>query len=112
VLPSQHPLVHHKLATLRDRRTDPAEFRRCVRTLAGLIAHEALADLPTQAVEVETPLGPCPARRLADAVMIVPILRAGIGMAEGILELIPEAEVWLIGLFRDEATLMPSEYYN
>jgi uracil phosphoribosyltransferase len=77
-----------------------------------LLAYEATADLPTRAVEVRTPLGPCPSRVLADAVAIVPILRAGLGMADGVLDLIPEAEVWHVGLYRDEATLRPVEYYN
>jgi uracil phosphoribosyltransferase len=71
-----------------------------------------MADLPTTASEVTTPLGTAPTRTLSDVVGIVPILRAGLGMADGILELIPESEVWHIGLFRDEASLRPTEYYN
>ncbi len=94
VIVSSHPIVQHKLAELRDVRTGPAEFRRLVRTLAVLLAQEATADLPTMASEVTTPLGSAPARMLADIVGIVPILRAGLGMAEGIIELLPEAEVW------------------
>ncbi len=109
---STHPLVHGKLATLRDTRTGPAEFRRLVRLLAILLAQEATADLATEEVRVTTPLGPAPGRVLADSLAIVPILRAGLGMAEGILELIPEAEVWHLGLFRDEHTLRPVAYYN
>ena len=109
---STHPLVHGKLATLRDTRTGPAEFRRLVRSLAILLAQEATADLATAEVEVTTPLGSATGRVLADALAIVPILRAGLGMAEGILELIPEAEVWHLGLFRDEHTLRPVAYYN
>jgi uracil phosphoribosyltransferase len=112
VFPSRHPLVAHKLAHLRDARTGPTEFRQLVRALALLIAHEATADLPTRGQEVQTPLGPCPSAVLEDRIMIVPILRAGLGMAEGVLELIPEAQVWHIGLFRDEQTLAPTEYYN
>ncbi len=104
--------MQHKLARLRDVRTPPAEFRQLVRTLAVLLAHEATADLSTMPGEVSTPLGRCATRNLADVIGIVPILRAGLGMAEGILELIPDAEVWHIGLFRDEATLRPTEYYN
>jgi uracil phosphoribosyltransferase len=77
-----------------------------------MIAVEATADLPTRDGQVFTPLGPARTRVLADIVGIVPVLRAGLGMAEGILELIPEAEVWHIGLFRDETTLRPTEYYN
>ena len=112
VYPSSHPLVLHKLAALRDHRTGPAEFRRLVRALSLLIGQEATADLPTRPVEVHTPLGPCPGRELVEPVMLVPILRAGLGMTEGLLELIPEAQVWHIGLFRDEHTLNPVEYYN
>lgn len=77
-----------------------------------LLAHEATADLPMRAVDVTTPLGPAQGRVLADRIAIVPILRAGLGMAEAFLDLIPEAEVWHIGLFRDEHTLKPKEYYN
>ena len=109
---SAHPVVHHMIGALRDVRTGPPEFRHLVRTLAVLIATEATADLPTRDVTVQSPLGPAPACVLTDKVGIVPVLRAGLGMAEGILELIPDAEVWHIGLFRDEATLRPTEYYN
>jgi len=109
---SSHPIIHHKLAELRDIRTGPAEFRRLVKTLGVLIAQEATADLPTIGTDVTTPLGYAAGRKLADTVGIVPILRAGLGMAEGILDLLPEAEVWHLGLFRDEATLLPTEYYN
>jgi uracil phosphoribosyltransferase len=112
VFVSRHPIVQHKLGRLRDVRTPPAEFRQLVRGLAMLLAQEATADLHTLDAEVATPLGQAPAKTLADVVGIVPILRAGLGMAEGVLELMPEAEVWHIGLFRDEATLRPTEYYN
>jgi uracil phosphoribosyltransferase len=112
LLISKHPVVQHHIAALRDARTTPAEFRRIVRMLAVLLAQEATADLPTIAREVATPLGRAPARVLEDVVGIVPILRAGLGMADGVIELLPEAEVWHIGLYRDEATLRPREYYN
>jgi uracil phosphoribosyltransferase len=112
VFVSSHPIVRHHIAALRDVRTPTAEFRRLVRTLAVLLAHEATADLATVECEVTTPLGLAPARVLADVIGIVPILRAGLGMAEGTIELLPEAEVWHIGLFRDESTLLPREYYN
>lgn len=112
VYASQHPLVAHKLATLRDKDTPPATFRRLVREIASLLAYEALTDLATTRVDVPTPLGPCPSRRVAETMAIVPILRAGLGMADGLLDLVPEAEVWHIGLYRDEATLQPMEYYN
>jgi uracil phosphoribosyltransferase len=109
---SAHPLVGHKLAALRDRDTRPPQFRHLVRTLSLLLAHEATADLATREQRVLTPLGSATVRVLADVVGIVPVLRAGLGMAEGILELIPEAEVWHIGLYRDETTLRPTEYYS
>lgn len=112
VVVSTHPIVQHKLSRLRDVRTRPAEFRHLVRSLATLLAQEATADLETVSGEVTTPLGRAASRTIADVVGIVPILRAGLGMAEGLLDLLPEAEVWHIGLFRDEATLRPTEYYN
>lgn len=112
VFPSTHPVIHSKIAALRDTRTRPPEFRQLVRSLATLLGHEATADLPTKPIDVATPLGLTSARVLADIVGIVPILRAGLGMADGVLDLIPEAEVWHIGLFRDETTLRPTEYYN
>ena len=109
---SNHPLVAHHVCTLRDPATKPSEFRRVVRQLTRLVAVEATASLPTQAVGVPTPLGEADGRRLTDRIAIVPILRAGLGMADGLLELIPDAEVWHVGLYRDEATLQPREYYN
>jgi uracil phosphoribosyltransferase len=112
VFVSAHPIVQHMISELRDIRTPPPRFRQLVRSLAVLLAQEATADLRTVAGAVTTPLGPAATRVLADVVGIVPILRAGLGMAEGILELIPDAEVWHIGLFRDEETLRPTEYYN
>jgi len=112
VVVSSHPIVQHNLAALRDIRTAPADFRRAVKTLAMLLAHEATVDLPVVDGQVTTPLGPARTRVLVDVVGIVPILRAGLGMAEGLMELLPQAEVWHIGLFRDEATLRPQEYYN
>lgn len=110
--PSSHPLISNKIAALRDSATRPPEFRRLVRELSLLLAYEATADLPTRPNAVLTPLGPCAGRVLVDSVAIVPILRAGLGMAEGLLEVLPESEVWHIGLYRDEATLQPTEYYN
>ena len=112
VFPCTHPLILEKLARLRSTETRPPEFRRLVRTLAGLVAFEAAADLPTKDVTVTTPLGTAPGRAIADPVLIVPILRAGLGMADGVLDLIPDAEVWHIGLKRDEKTLLPDEYYR
>jgi uracil phosphoribosyltransferase len=112
VFPSTHPVVQTKLAALRSATTGAAEFRALVRSLAMLLAQEATADLPVHPVEVTTPLGTATGSVLADTVGIVPILRAGLGMAEGVLDLLPQAEVWHIGLFRDEQTLRPTEYYN
>lgn len=112
VFPSAHPLVHAKLALLRDAATRPAEFRGLIRSLAQALAIEATADLPTRPITVQTPLAATPGLTFADKIGIVPILRAGLGMADGILDLIPDSEVRHIGLFRDEHTLKPCEYYN
>ncbi len=112
IFPSKHPVVLTKLAALRSTVTRPVEFRALVRSLAILLAQEATADLSLEPLEVTTPLGKTPGHALADTIGIVPILRAGLGMADGLLELLPEAQVWHIGLFRDEHTLRPTEYYN
>jgi uracil phosphoribosyltransferase len=109
---STHPLVAHHLVTLRDPATRPPEFRRTVLQLTRLLAYEATATLPTQPLTVPTPLAEAAGRRVTDTIAIVPVLRAGLGMAEGLLEMIPDAEVWHVGLFRDETTLQPREYYN
>ncbi len=109
---STHPLVAHHVCMLRDPATRSPEFRRVVRQLTRLVGVEATAALPTHDVRVPTPLGEASGQRLADRIAIVPILRAGLGMADGLLELIPDAEVWHVGLYRDEATLEPKEYYN
>ncbi|WZO96919.1 uracil phosphoribosyltransferase [Isosphaeraceae bacterium EP7] len=112
VFTSSHPLVKSKLARLRATSTQAAEFRSLVRSLATLLASEATVDLRTREVDVQTPLGRAHGHVLADTIGIVPILRAGLGMADGVLELIPDAEVWHLGLYRDEATLQPTEYYS
>jgi len=112
VFPSSHPLILGNLAAIRDRATPPAEFRRLVRVTAVLLAYEAMADAATVEAEVETPLAPAKCRVLAGPVAIVPVLRAGLGMADGVLEVIPTAQVWHIGLRRDEHTLQPEEYYT
>ncbi|MEI7782627.1 MAG: uracil phosphoribosyltransferase [Planctomycetota bacterium] len=109
---STHPLVAHHVIALRDPATRPPEFRRVVAQLTRLLAVEATTGVATIDVRVPTPLGEARGRRIAERIAIVPILRAGLGMAEGLLELIPDAEVWHIGLSRDEATLRPQEYYN
>jgi len=109
---SKHPLVAHKLSRLRDKNTEPKKFRELVREIAGLLAYEATANLQTNEIEIETPLQKMKARQLQEKIGLVPILRAGLGMVEGIWELMPSAEVWHIGLYRDEKTLQPVEYYN
>lgn len=112
VYASTHPLVAHKLTRLREKNTEPKKFRELVREIAGLMAYEATSDLATAPLSVETPLAPVKGLQLAEKIGLVPILRAGLGMVEGIWELMPQAEVWHIGLYRDEQTLKPVEYYN
>ena len=109
---SPHPLVREKLTRLRDAGTPPQEFRRLVNEIATLVLYEATADLALEERQVKTPLAPWTGAKLREQVGLVPVLRAGIGMVEAALALIPEAQVWHIGLFRDERTLRPIEYYN
>jgi uracil phosphoribosyltransferase len=105
-------LVQHKMALLRDQSTDPKKFRELLREIAALIAYEATGDLATEEVTVMTPLGQAGGRRLRERIGLVPILRAGLGMVEGVWNLLPGAEVWHIGLRRDQRTLEPVEYYR
>ena len=112
VFPSRHPLVAHKLSLLRDRQTDPKMFRELVRELSWLLGYEAMADLGTRPFPIETPLEPMEGVQLEPRIGLIPVLRAGLGMVEAMLELLPTAEVWHIGLYRDERTLKPVEYYN
>lgn len=109
---SRHPAVLHKLALLRDERTEPKKFRELVREISWLIGYEALADAHIQPLRVRTPLEEIEGAELADRIGLVPILRAGLGMVDAMLELMPTAQVWHLGLFRDERTLRPVEYYN
>jgi len=109
---STHPLVREKLTRLRDERTPPKQFRELVGEIATLLLYEATADLPLEDARVRTPLADAKGARLAEPIGLVPVLRAGIGMVEAALELMPDAQVWHIGLFRDERTLRPIEYYN
>ncbi len=109
---SPHPLVAHKLAKLRDIQTEPKKFRELVREIAVLLAYEATADLITDDVQVTTPLALAPGKALKEKIGLVPILRAGLGMVEGVWDLMPGAEVWHIGIYRDENTLKPVQYYN
>jgi uracil phosphoribosyltransferase len=112
VFASTHPLVAHKLSRLRDKSTDPKRFRELVREISALLAYEATADLQTIPRDVETPLAKMTGMDLKEKIGLVPILRAGLGMVEGTWELMPSSEVWHIGLYRDERTLKPVEYYN
>ena len=109
---SQHPLVREKVTRLRDERTNPRDFRALVGEIATLLLYEATADLPMEETHVKTPLASAKGVKLAEPVGLIPVLRAGIGMVEAALELMPDAQVWHIGLFRDERTLRPIEYYN
>ena len=112
VFPSPHPLVSAKLTILRDVATEPKKFRELVREMAAMLAYEATLDLATRPVEVQTPLAMAGGWALLERVGLVPILRSGLGMVEGAWELMPSAEVWHIGLYRDERTLKPVAYYN
>lgn len=108
----QHPLIDCHLTRLRDARTPSDEFRHLIRRLATLLAYEATQDLRVEATKVSTPLTEADGCRLGERVGIVPILRAGLGMVDPVLDLIPTAEVWHLGLYRDEATAQPVEYYS
>ena len=109
---SQHPAVLHKLAILRNEKTEPKKFREVVRELSWLLGYEALADARVRPLEVRTPLETMSGHQLGERIGLIPILRAGLGMVDAMLELMPTAEVWHLGLFRDERTLQPVEYYN
>ena len=109
---STHPLVLHKLTILRDKNTEPRKFRELVSEIAALLTYEATADLAVEPREVETPMGKAKGSVAKDNVGLVPILRAGLGMVDGVWDLIPDAQVWHIGLYRDEETLQPVQYYN
>ena len=109
---SQHPLIKHKMTRLRDKNTDPKKFRELIREIAGLLTYEVTNDLQVKPQEVKTPLAQAQGFELHEKIGLIPILRAGLGMVEGVWELMPTAEVWHIGLYRDEKTLKPVEYYN
>lgn len=112
VFESQHPLVKHKLTLMRDKNTKPKKFRQLIREISLLLCYEATADLNTTPLTVESPLGTAEGVEMLDKVGLIPVLRAGLGMVEGIWEMMPGAEVWHIGLYRDERTLKPVSYYN
>jgi uracil phosphoribosyltransferase len=107
-----HPLVRHHLTRLRDKTASPAGFRASLRRVSTLLAYEATRDLAVEEMIVETPLTTMTGAALRPTIGLVPILRAGLGMVDSILELIPNAEVWHMGLYRDEATALPVEYYS
>ncbi len=107
-----HPLVHDALMELRDVRTAPPEFRRAANRISVLLAAEALQDVPATAAVVTTPIGPAEGRVVKIDVVVVPVLRAGLGMLDAVLELLPAARVGHIGLQRDEATAIASQYYT
>jgi len=106
----EHPLIQHKLTWMRDESTSYRPFRALISQIAGLMVFEATRDLPTTEVEVQTPVEKTTGLRLAGTVTVVPVLRAGLGMAEGILEVMPEARVGHLGMARDETTLEPTVY--
>ena len=106
-----HPLITHKLTLMRDKNTNTRDFREYLNEIAELMAYEVCRDLPTTPISIETPIGPCTGYQLAKEIVIVPILRAGIGLLDGIRRLVPTAKVGFIGLYRDEDTLEPHEYF-
>ena len=112
VIEVSHPLIENHLARLRDKSTGPAEFRLLIQRLAVLLAYEATKDLELAPVEVETPLASKTCNVLKHRIGLIPILRAGLGMVDPILNLLPRAEVWHLGLYRDERTARPVEYYK
>lgn len=107
-----HPVVQERLTEARDRQTPTPQFRRLVGQIARFMAFEITRDYPTRPRQVTTPIGPCEGSELARGITLVPVLRAGLGMTEGVLELMPSARVGYIGLYRDEKTLRPVEYYR
>lgn len=109
---SNHPLVAHKLARIRNKQTDPKKFRELIREISALLTYEATQDLAMNPIRVQTPLEETHGSVLGEKIGLVPILRAGLGMVEGVWELMPSAEVWHIGLYRDEKSFRPVEYYN
>jgi uracil phosphoribosyltransferase len=112
VFPSAHPLMETKVTLMRDVKTEPKKFRELVREVTVMLAYEATQDLAIRPVDVQTPLAITQGMDLMERIGLVPILRSGLGMVEGVWELMPSAEVWHIGLYRDERTLKPVSYYN
>jgi uracil phosphoribosyltransferase len=112
VFPSTHPLIHEKLGKLRDHKTPAAEFRKLLEDISSWLFYEATRDLPTRPVSVQTPLARTRGVKRRRRILLVPVLRAGLGMLNGILEIVPDAEVGFIGLQRNEQTLAPESYYE
>lgn len=112
VFESEHPLVKHKITLMRDINTEPKKFRELTREVAMLLCYEATQDLRLEPVTVHSPMGTAHGSQLVDKIGLIPVLRAGLGMVEGIWEMMPSSEVWHIGLYRDEQTLKPVSYYN
>ena len=112
VFVSSHALILHKLTILRNVDTEPKKFRELIRELAILLAYEATQDLALSTNKIVTPMGEADGYQLTEKIGLVPVLRAGLGMVEGIWDMMPGAEVWHIGLYRDERTLHPVSYYN
>lgn len=108
----KHPLVSHHLTTLRDKTTPPSLFRVQVQRLSMMLGYEATSSLPLVSCEIDTPLDRTECRELGCRLGLVPILRAGLGMCDPMQELVPQAEVWHLGFYRDETTLQPVEYYQ
>ena len=108
---SEHPLIHTKMAMLRDEQTGTKEFREIIGEVASLLLYEATRDLPLKEVQVKTPIATATCKTIDTKLAMVPILRAGLGMTDGLLNLLPAAKIGHIGLYRDETTLEPVEYY-
>ena len=112
VIQLEHPVVKHHLSRLREADARPPEFRDLVERLTFLVTHRATEDLPTEPVTIRTPLADAAGCRIQQRIGVVPILRAGMGMVDPVLRLLPDAEVWHLGIYRDEQTLKPVEYYQ
>lgn len=108
----KHPLLTHKLTRLRRKETDTKVFRETLGEIAGLMAYEITRDLPLKNISIETPLGKCETHELARDIVLIPILRAGLGMVEGISGLMPSARIGHLGMYRDHKTLKPETYYS
>ena len=109
---SSHPLIHHKLTLLRRIESEPKKFRELVREITQFLLYEATADLPLAPRPIETPLARMEGREIGARIGLIPILRAGLGMVEPVIDLLPTARVWHLGLYRDHRTLEPVTYYN